>query len=236
MMRWLKRADRRACDKVWIAVSLLGLMVGCSEAKPKANPRGLLDPSGNPREPAAVARASAQAPEAAPGFQPLPSPFDKGSASNTGSATDKPVAAPADAAPAAPKRDLSAELLALLPAPAECLDLAKAAQTGKFTLSVGAMVMPGGSITRVTARAPGQSTESMRCVEAKVIRRALAPDVPDAPVQVQASLPVEVFTQAVPRGAAAPIAAPSEAPPELARPENGEVAQPDGNDFAQPSQ
>src|SRR4051794_6521025 len=104
-----------------IAVSSLGLLVGCQENS-KPMPRGLLGPGGQPLVPAVAAPEVARAkavppPEPGPQFQAVPSPF--------GSAVPPPAAvAPPQAVTAAPpalERDLSSELAVLIPAPGECL-------------------------------------------------------------------------------------------------------------------
>src|SRR4051812_3742911 len=99
-----------------IAVSSLGLMVGCQENS-KPMPRGLLGPDGKPLVPGLaapeVARAEAAAParEAAPHFQQVGSPF--GSAAPPPAPAAPTLPAPAETA-AAPERDLSSELANLI--------------------------------------------------------------------------------------------------------------------------
>ena len=140
--------------------------------------------------------------------------------------------------PNVPERDLASELARLVPPPGECLDLAAASAQGKVAISVSAMVMPSGRLSRASVSVPGQPQESLKCIERRVLQGALPPDVPRAPIQVEAKVALEVVSQGGPAKAAAqppPTTLPA-MQPNLARPENGEVAQPDGTEFAQPSQ
>lgn len=219
-----------------IAVGLLGLLVGCQEDS-KPMPRGLVGPDGQPLASPAlpgIARAAAKGTETAPKFQDLASPFDRVQAPVPVPAAPQPEAQ----APAAPERDLSSELARLIPAPGECLDLALASAGGKVAISVTAMVMPSGRLSRASVSVPGQPAESLKCIERRVLQGALSPDVPKAPVQVQANLALEVVAQRQPASAVAqpPKTTLPAMQPNLAQPANGEVAQPDGTEFAQPSQ
>ncbi|MFT3922879.1 MAG: hypothetical protein QM778_10125 [Myxococcales bacterium] len=221
--------------KTLFVVSCLGLMLGC-EDHPKSiqNVRGLLGPDGRPVQDRAPVTGAAPEPvrEAQPEFQPLPSPFAA------------PAAAPAPA-PQAPEpekppavaRDLSSELGRLIPQPSECLDLGQASKQGKVTIAVHALVSPSGRLSQVSASVPGQPSAAVRCVERRVGQATLAPDVPGAPIQVDANVAVEVVSQAPPE-AAPKLPAPTSpaTPSDVAQPENSELAQPDGTDFAQPSQ
>ncbi len=239
MTWWSRRA--------WARASKLGMFVGAialggcgGDAKPV--PRGLLGPDGQPLSPAAgQAPPAAPRPAPPPQFQPLPSAFDPKPAVDPGALMASPAqAAPAAASPAKPARDLAIELARLVPAPSQCLDLARAASQGELTISVSATASPSGQLSNVVVSAPGQSPESIRCLQRGVATGALAPDVPDAPVQVQANLSIEVLAEAAPPPPAQPArpAEPALPPPSpsVAQPENGEVAKPDGTEFAQPSQ
>ncbi len=94
------------------------------------------------------------------------------------------------------ERDLSEELLALFPTPPECLALEQLPRdTKRLVISAEAMVMPSGRINRVTVSVPGQPAETRSCIEAHIGRGALKSDVPNAPILVRASLPLELSAQ-----------------------------------------
>jgi|GEM_PF-6158219 len=216
--------------KSWFVVGCVGLTLACEHAKP--TPQGLLGPDGRPLGPQEThAPAPApSAPESPPDFEPPANAF--------GAAAAPAPAATPEATPAAPPRDLSRELAGLLPQPSECLDLSLASKQSTLQVSVSAKVAPTGTLSNISVSAPGQPRENIRCIERRVSLGKLAPDVPDAPLQVEASLSVEVVAQTPPP--ALPKAPPPPTPPaiesEMAQPENGEVAQPDATEFAQPSQ
>lgn len=184
----------------WIAWGSFALVFACQEPE-KARPPGLLDQSGRP---ATSPRDVAAAPEApqpqAPQFDDLtpagnPNQARQDTASGISEAA-KQVAALAEPEATNPVRDLAAELLSLFPPPATCLDLALATRSaGPLVVSAEAMIMPSGRITRVSAQATGQSSHNLRCIEAYIGQRSLASDVPEAPVLVRASLPLEVVAE-----------------------------------------
>lgn len=222
----------------WITVGLVGLTVGCQENS-KPMPRGLLGPDGRPLSSPVMPDTSRAAAKDAvgPKFHPLASPFDR--VQGPAAAPAPPQAqAPAPEPAPAPERDLSSELARLLPAPAECLDLARASARGKVAISVTAMVMPSGRLSRASVSVPGQPAESLKCIEKRVLQGVLPPGVPKAPIQVEANLAVEVVAHGQPATAVEQPQKTTLPPmqPNVAQPENGEVAQPDGTEFAQPSQ
>jgi hypothetical protein len=234
------------------ALGLASLLAACN-TKSAPQPRGLLVSEGQPARAAPPAPAP-QEPETAPAppFPELPSQSVFGAAAaptptpTPSHGSPSPAEAQPDPAPpaaAAPKRDLSAELAGLIPAPVDCLDLAQAAaEGGKVSISVSAMVMPSGFISRATANVAGQPREALHCIESKVAQGALKPDVPGAPLEVQASLPFEVVARPMrappPSPAAAPLQLEYAKPEKLeyAKPEKLEYAQPDGTEIARPVQ
>jgi hypothetical protein len=173
----------------------------------------------------------------------MASPFDNGE--------EPAAAAPALAAETKAeekKRDLEQELLAALPQPAGCLDLAKvAASGGKLTIRVSAEMLPSGHISRATVSAPGQSADAIKCLQKGVVAVTIAPDVPGAPLTLRVDSSIEVMAQKprekpaeeTPQPPARYVYKPLPPPPgvDFARHEPAaDVAQAEGQDFAQPSQ
>jgi hypothetical protein len=172
--------------------------------------------------------------------QPSAYDYDRPSSYDT-TASTQPVpqggaVAPRGALPdtAAP-RDLSSELSSALAGTSECVDLAQAAKQpgGKQTISVSAVVLGTGTISRASVQANGQPAAALTCIERAVLAMKLGAPVPDAPVTVRATTEVQVR--------AAPPAAPTTAPPaparlnpDIARPEPGDMARPDQADLAGP--
>jgi hypothetical protein len=156
--------------------------------------------------------APAPPPPPAPPSAPstLTSPFaskapDPGSLQRTDEAppSEPPGAAVPTAAEPHDKvaqRDLPAELTALLGQPASCLELASVASSGgRLTIVVTAYAVPSGRITRATVDAPGQPASALRCLEQRVTSASLRSPVPGAPLQVTATIPIEVISQPEPR-------------------------------------
>jgi hypothetical protein len=246
--------------KWWWALGLMGLLTACETNKPPG-PRGLLAPDGTPLGPAPARPATSAAPDSPEPWAPSDSFFEGSgareadtlgarpsdslippppSAPATGPAGGSGIGAgtgsrdaPAVAAGASAGRDLSRELVALLGAPAPCLDLGKVADHGgRLEIVLQAMVMPSGRVSRADVRAPHQPPEALDCLKERLLSASLAPDVPGAPVSVQATVPVEVVAQG-PRTTGTPQ---SSAVGTVAPTSTDEVAQPDGAELAQPSE
>jgi hypothetical protein len=98
------------------------------------------------------------------------------------------------------QRDLPAELTALIGRAGECLELATVASSGgRVTIVVTAHAVPSGRITRATADAPGQPASALRCLEQRATAGSLRSPVPGAPLEVTATIPIEVISQPGPR-------------------------------------
>jgi hypothetical protein len=201
---------------------LLTAALGCSEEKQR--PQGLLDAEGKPVGNVAPNRAAT--PESSPVERPpeaLPSPFGDGQ-------QEGEVAVAAAAAEPEPeeKRDLAAELKALIGQPTSCLDLDKVANGGgSVTIRVTASVAPSGRINRATVSATGQASEALRCIERLVLNGSLEGPIENAPLSVSAENVVEAVR-------VAPTKAPQAV--EQARPAPATIAQPaDGVELAAPA-
>jgi hypothetical protein len=193
-------ARRRPRAHAWLLCAGLALGLGCSDPAPvQTRPRGIAPGEEVPRGPVTL-----PTPPAAPSTPPpssLSSPFAKKGA--PGALTRVEVvdagtsgAAPAPVADAGPPRDLSSELVAKLGRPADCIDLAKAAQAGgRLNIVVVAEVMPSGRITRAQASAPDQPASALRCLEQKATSAGLRGPIPGAPLSVTATMPIEVVSQ-----------------------------------------
>lgn len=194
------------------ALLLAALGLGCSDkSEPLLRPRGLAPGEEVPRGPVA-APLPAPPPPPPPPPSRLGSPFapkapDPGALRRTGLAIEDAGSAPTTpsspsttAADTGVQRDLPAELTALLGQPAECLDLAQVASAGgRVTIIVTAYAVPSGRITRASATAPGQPATALRCIEQRAASISLRGPVPGAPLQVTATIPVEVISQPSPR-------------------------------------
>jgi hypothetical protein len=98
------------------------------------------------------------------------------------------------------QRDLPAELTALIGRAGECLELETVASSGgRVTIVVTAYAVPSGRITRATADAPGQPASALRCLEQRATSGSLRSPVPGAPLEVTATIPIEVISQPGPR-------------------------------------
>lgn len=175
------------------------LILGCSDSKPVARPRGL-QTGEETRAP--VIAAPVVTPPPPPPPSSLASPFEK--TLDPGALQAQPVAVqdagqPAQATAvvdAGKPRDLSAELLERIGSPMACLDLPQAvASGGRLNIVVVAEVMPSGRITRAQANAPGQPASALHCLESRVTSSGLKGPVPGAPLSVTATLPIEVASQ-----------------------------------------
>jgi hypothetical protein len=196
---------------VWtLAVALLAA-AGCSE-KTVEQPRqqGLLPGEGRPLGPVVIKPEPAAPPPPPRAPSSLPSPFasakpDPGALQRTDPPPirEEPGAAVPTAAEPHDKvaqRDLPAELTALLGQPASCLELASvAAAGGRLSIVVTAYAVPSGRITRASVDAPGQPASALRCLEGRVTSGSLRSPVPGAPLQVKATIPIEVISQPEPR-------------------------------------
>jgi hypothetical protein len=197
-----------------LAAALLasaGLLLGCSEPEaPLLRQRGLAPGEEVPRGPTPPP-PSAPPPAPPPPRSSLESPF-AARAPDPGALVRREPARDEDAGmPAAPQRasgpadtgaqrDLPAELTALLGQPASCLELASVASAGgRVTISLVAYAVPSGRITRATATAPGQPATALRCLEQRAMAVSLRGPVPGAPLQVTATIPIEVISQPTPR-------------------------------------
>lgn len=146
-----------------------------------------------PRPPSSLESPFAQrAPDPGALARPLPAPVeeDAGAVVPTGPQPHDTVA----------QRDLPAELTALMGRAGECLELATVASSGgRVTIVVTAHAVPSGRITRATADAPGQPASALRCLEQRATAGSLRSPVPGAPLEVTATIPIEVISQPGPR-------------------------------------
>jgi len=192
---------------------------------------GLLDESGNTRIVAPVAppaRPPAPAPELyADEYRPAPTP----------PVVPTPVEVPdASAQDTAVARDLGAELSSLLPAVTRCVELALAAtqRDGLLVISVSAVVLGTGRISRATVTAPSQPASAIACMQQSVLGLRLPEGVPNAPLTVQGTTELTVKPA---RAHVADAAVPSPIPiaPTLpVGPSNPNLAQPQADDMARP--
>lgn len=214
---------------------LFGLGLAACSTKPEApNPPGLRDANGQPirTNGSAAPPATPRAPAPAPMWDvPVPS-------APAAAPAEDPIAeligglALGDAGAGAPTpRDLAAEVSARLDPRGACLDLARVAQgAGRITLGATVTLLPSGRISRAVVSAPGQPAEARTCLEQRLLAAQLRANVPDAPRSVSATFTLEVSAaQPAPRAYAGPERA---APPDLAR--RPELAQPDQADVARP--
>ncbi|MDB4988302.1 MAG: hypothetical protein JWN04_3480 [Myxococcaceae bacterium] len=199
-----------------LCVVLGALLPGCSEQPVvQQRPQGLLPgedvsrPSAAPR----VVRTPPTPPPAPPPRSSLPSPFataaDPGALAKSAQAQLASLAAPdagdrapdlsagpAAAAPVTAPRDLPTELISMLGQPADCLDLAAVASGGgRTTISLTVSVMPSGRVIRASADAPNQPASGLRCLEQKASAAKFRSPVPGAPLDVTATIPIEVVAQ-----------------------------------------
>lgn len=219
-----------------------GTPLGPAPARPATNATSEYPRSAEPSDPffePSGARAfdtSSAAPSDAPSAPPPPAPVpgpSGGARPGINTTTDLLGASAPTGGRAPATRDLSQELVTLLGSPAPCLDLGQVADRGgRLELVLNAMVMPSGRVTRAEVRAPHQPPEAVECLKERLLAGSLAPDVPGAPVSVQATVPVEVVAQS-PR----PTGTPPGPPDGTSVPTStDEVAQPDGTELAQPSE
>jgi hypothetical protein len=196
-------ARRRPRAHAWLLCAGLALGLGCSDPAPvQTRPRGIAPGEEVPRGP--VTLPTPPAAPSAPSPSSLSSPFAK-----QGDPAALPRVEVVDAgtssaaspsADAGSPRDLSSELVAKLGRPADCIDLAKAAQAGgRLNIVVVAEVMPSGRITRAQASAPGQPASALRCLERKATSAGLRGPIPGAPLSVTAAMPIEVVSEPTPR-------------------------------------
>jgi hypothetical protein len=199
-----------------LCVVLPALLPGCSEQPaPQLRPRGLLPGEEVPRGPGPqlVPKPAAPTPAAAPQPSSLTSPFAPAAPDPGALARPQPVApaaavvedaavdevaptpSPSEALTTRP-RDLPSELTALLGQPGSCLDLAAVASAGgRTTISITVSVMPSGRILRASASAPNQAAEALRCLEQRASAGSFRGPVPSAPLEVTATIPIEVVAQ-----------------------------------------
>ncbi|MET0341833.1 MAG: hypothetical protein ABW252_12585 [Polyangiales bacterium] len=173
-------------------------LVACGETPaPTRRPQGLLTGE-------EVAKGPVNLPKQEPVPAPpppssLPSPFVK-AAPNPGALSNpdaggagEPTAGAESAQDAAPPRDLARELTALLGQPGTCLDLAVVEKSGgRATVTATASVVPSGRITRASIEVPGQPSSAVKCLEQRLTSGSLKGPIPGAPLQVRASVPIEV--------------------------------------------
>ena len=206
----VRAPSSRSRRGAWTLAVALFAAAGCSE-KTVEQPRqqGLAPGEERPLGPVVLKSEPAPAPPPPRAPSSLASPFasakpDPGSLQRTDpplmeepGAAVPPAAEPHDKVA---QRDLSAELTALLGQPASCLELASvAAAGGRLTIVVTAFAVPSGRITRASVKAPGQPTSALRCLEGRATSGSLRSPVPGAPLQVTATIPIEVISQPEPR-------------------------------------
>lgn len=216
---------------VLLAVCVLGT-ASCGKDEPPTTRRpGLFDSNGNPINNARPSAPPRPVPAEPDPFReeyrpPPPAPAE-------------PRADPVDAAApedAAPRRDLRAELSSALSRVASCVDLAQAAaqRDGRLVISVSAVVLGTGRISRATVTAPGQPSGSLTCIQDMTVGMTLPPGVPGAPLTVIGTTELTVKpARAQPGDAAIPSPIPI-APTRPVTPGNPDVAQPQADDMARP--
>lgn len=219
----MRRVWTAAC---W-AIGSSAMALGCQQEQRAPRPPGLVDQDGTRAPvPSGAGVPKPEGAATAPLFDDL-TPFAPGA----------PKSGPASASTAQVEahepRDLAEELLALFPEPPECLDLGQLpAGLKQLVVTAEATIMPSGRVSRVSVSVPGQPAQTQRCIEAFIGRGMLKADVPNAPVSARASQSLEIAAQenSTPKGLPTPTF-PS-LPADVAQPENGDVAKPDGTTIA----
>jgi hypothetical protein len=152
---------------------------------PTPPPRSSLpSPFASASDPGSLARPTEQVPVA-----PVASP-------DAGQSAQAALNQPSAATQATTPRDLPSELIALLGQPADCLDLAAVASGGgRTTISLTVSVMPSGRVIRASASAPNQPASGLRCLEQKASAGKFRAPVPGAPIDVTATIPIEVVAR-----------------------------------------
>jgi len=186
--------------------------LGCSDSPaPQLRQRGLAAGEEVPRGPTSLPKPAAPPPPMAAPRSSLESPFaarapDPGALARSAPTEEaEDAGAPLAQIPTGPadtgvRRDLPAELIALMGQPGSCLELANVTSAGgRLTITLTAYAVPSGRITRATADAPGQPATALRCLEQRAVAGSLRGPVPGAPLQITATIPIEVFSQPNPR-------------------------------------
>jgi hypothetical protein len=202
-------ATRRSWGTRALALALLAAAGSSEKTVDKPRQQGLAPGEERPLGPVAVTPEPPPPPAPPRAPSSLGSPFaspkpDPGSLQRTDPppTQDPGAALPTTAEPhdKVAQRDLPAELTALLGQPASCLELASvAAAGGRLTIVVTAYAVPSGRITRASVDAPGQPASALRCLEQRATSASLRSPVPGAPLQVTATIPIEVISQPEPR-------------------------------------
>lgn len=207
----VRRHARGATRRVLLALAFSVLCVACDKTVQQPRQQGLAPgeerPLGSIAAPV-VAPPPPRPPPVAPST--LASPFAQKAPDPGALARPAPAAVEEDAGAIVPpgplphdtvaQRDLPAELTALMGRPGECLELATVASSGgRVTIVVTAYAVPSGRITRATADAPGQPASALRCLEQRATAGSLRSPVPGAPLEVTATIPIEVISQPDPR-------------------------------------
>lgn len=207
----MKQTENGLRRRVFLALAFVALGGACDKTVQQPRQQGLAPgeerPLGSIAAPV-VATPPPRPPPAPPSS--LASPFAPKAPDPGALARPAPAAIEEDAGDVVPtgplphdtvaQRDLPAELTALIGRAGECLELATVASSGgRVTIVVTAHAVPSGRITRATADAPGQPASALRCLEQRVTAGSLRSPVPGAPLEVTATIPIEVISQPGPR-------------------------------------
>ena len=194
-----------------------------------------------PQPPAAPTRglraddsAPAAPPAAAPAAKPRPAPPISLSANGIPPATPPPPSAgPPDAGTAtAPKRDYGGELKALVGSPSACLKPRPSARAPReINVTIEAVVMEGGMISRSYARSADLDEEELSCVRARLQTARMQPGIEQAPRTVSSTIALVLQPGPAPANPAA-TGAPTAAQP--AAPSGYDQPEPQGANYDAP--
>jgi hypothetical protein len=129
-----------------------------------------------------------------------------------------------------PPRDYAGELKGLVGSPSGCLKPRAGARAPReITVTVEAIVMESGMISRAYARSGELDDEELACIRARLGSARMQPDVEAAPRAVSTTVSLVLQPSAAPPAAAAPPPGydQPEPPPDLDQPEAADFDQPE---------
>ena len=157
----------------WLSLFLLTsvLTLGCKdEAKPSASDDTAADTAVEDSAPAASVKTTFEDPP-----MPEPDPSTKPAAVEPAEAANATMETTTGVAPAAPIRDLGAELRAAVGTPVECVNDFQPSSARTIRVSVRGVVRPTGMIIEPSASGGGLSRNDLRCIEERVGAVVLSP-------------------------------------------------------------